>query len=201
MIGIVNYGLGNIIAFENIIKNFNVEYCIINSFNDFNKCTKIILPGVGSFDEAIIQLKKKNFYEKLNEEVKLKNKPVLGICVGMQIMFNQSEEGIEKGFGWITGKVKKFKIDNLILPHMGWNELKNLKDDYLFNDIKEYSFYFLHSYFVEPNDQKDINAYCNYLQDFPACVKKNNVYGVQFHPEKSHDSGIQLLYNFIVQCH
>ena len=201
MIGIVNYGLGNIIAFENIIKNFNVEYCIINSFNDFNKCSKIILPGVGSFDEAIIQLKKKNFYEKLNEEVKLKNKPILGICVGMQIMFNQSEEGIEKGFGWISGKVKKFKIDKLILPHMGWNELKNLKDDYLFNDIKEYSFYFLHSYFVEPNDQKDINAYCNYLQDFPACVKKNNVYGVQFHPEKSHDSGIQLLYNFIVQCH
>ena len=72
----------------------------------------------------------------------------------MQIMFNQSEEGIEKGFGWITGKVKKFKIDNLILPHMGWNELKNLKNDYLFNDIKEYSFYFLHSYFVEPNNQK-----------------------------------------------
>ena len=201
MIGIVNYGLGNIIAFENIIKNFNVEYCIINSFNDFNKCSKIILPGVGSFDEAIIQLKKKNFYEKLNEEVKLKNKPVLGICVGMQIMFNQSEEGIEKGFGWITGKVKKFKIDNLILPHMGWNELKNLKDDYLFNDIKDHSFYFLHSYFVEPNDLKDINAYCNYSQDFPACVKKNNVYGVQFHPEKSHDSGIQLLNNFIIQCH
>ena len=84
---------------------------------------------------------------------------------------------------------------------MGWNELKNFKDHYLFNNIKEHSFYFLHSYFVEPNDQKDINAYCNYLQDFPACVKKNNVYGVQFHPEKSHDSGIQLLYNFIVQCH
>lgn len=201
MIGVVNYGLGNVVAFENIINNFNVDFCKVNTPIDFNRCSKIILPGVGSFDEAIKQLKKKNLFKKLDETVMSKKKPILGICVGMQIMFNESEEGIEKGFGWIPGKVKKFKFNNSILPHMGWNDLIKIKKNNLFDNIDELSYYFLHSYYVEPNNENNINAHSNYCHDFPACVKKNNVYGVQFHPEKSHDSGLQLLNNFIIKCH
>ncbi len=201
MIGILNYGLGNIKAFLYIYKNLGIDVCIIDNNEDFAKINKLILPGVGTFDNAIQKLKKSNLYNNLEEYVINKKVPILGVCVGMQIMANTSEEGECKGLGWISGEVKKFtKLDNYSsfrLPHMGWNNIKvTEKNCKLFNGIDNPEFYFLHSYYYLLKDKKYSISKTNYTIEFSSAICKDNIFATQFHPEKSHHNGVILLKNF-----
>ena len=202
MIGIIDYGLGNIRAFSNIYESLDIPNKIIKSENDFEDVKKIILPGVGAFDYAITSLRESLLLSRLNYEVLECNKPVLGICVGMQMMANNSEEGKLDGLGWIDANVKKFNLDKVDiqkfpLPHMGWNKVTNLTENELLKNLNNESrFYFLHSYYFDEKSSNDAIAQSAYIEKFTSIVKKNNIYGVQFHPEKSHENGIQLLKNF-----
>lgn len=200
MIGIIDYGVGNIKAFANIYKNFDMPYKIVKNTDDFDSVTKLILPGVGSFDHAMMSLQNSGMREKLDELVLEKKLPVIGICVGMQMLAKRSDEGVLPGLGWIDGKVKKFnksKISNGPLPHMGWSSL-NIKDDRDILKGLESSprFYFLHSYYFECNDKNDVLATANYGEEFECMVHHQNIYGIQCHPEKSHRNGMKLLKNF-----
>lgn len=199
MIGIINYGLGNIFAFTNLLNRINVDNMVINNVDDLNKVQKLILPGVGHFDQAIDLLECSGMLEKIMHLVKNKNVPILGICVGMQILAESSEEGKKSGLGLIKGNVKKLKSDkkNLILPHLGWNEINFINNIDLFKNMKSKSqFYFLHSYYFECSNKSNEIANFKYGERFCCAVKQNNIYGVQFHPEKSHSFGIQLIKNF-----
>ena len=199
MIGIIDYGLGNITAFANIYKQINTEIIIVKNVNDLTKINKIILPGVGSFDWAIESLNRSGFRDALEKCVIFEKKPILGVCVGMQIMAESSEEGKEKGLSWIRGSIKKFTNNNSSeyypLPHMGWNQV-NFKQSSIAKGIDNSSFYFLHSYYFESDDEKNILATSIYSKKFTSAISKNNIYGVQFHPEKSHKPGQKLLINF-----
>lgn len=202
MITIIDYGLGNIKAFRNVFHRLNIPIKIANSKNDLANATKIILPGVGSFDHAMTLLKNSGMRDTLDELILEKKIPVIGICVGMQLMANGSEEGNLAGLGWINKEVKKIDVSQIPykthLPHMGWNSI-NHDSSLLFNGIEENPrFYFLHSYYFE-YDQSIYNAVAEYGTQFTAAFKKDNIYGVQFHPEKSHYNGIQLLKNFGTQ--
>ncbi|NQU87027.1 MAG: imidazole glycerol phosphate synthase subunit HisH [Mariniphaga sp.] len=203
MITIVNYGLGNIRAFANVYKNLNIETKIANSESDLQDATKIILPGVGAFDYAMQLLNDSGMRDSLDNLVLSKKILVLGICVGMQILANSSEEGISRGLGWIDGEVKKMETSNLSfqtqLPHMGWNSITQGNGHPLVNNLKENPrFYFLHSYYFSCNKNINSIAESQYGNSFTCAVNSNNVYGVQFHPEKSHQNGIQILKNFAV---
>ena len=201
MIGIINYGSGNVQAIANIYNRTNFQYKIIQDPEQLKNVDKLILPGVGDFDETIKVLDSSGLRNALNEEVLDKKKPVLGICVGMQILSNDSEEGTQKGLGWINGNVKKFDIlkikDKPFIPHMGWNNVvPQIKHD-LFNKIDiELGFYFVHSYFFQPLSSDNILGTTFYGEEFTSAVFNDNIFGVQFHPEKSHSNGIQLLSNF-----
>lgn len=198
MIAIINYGLGNIKAFANVYKNLGIPHKIVSRADDLKNFTKIILPGVGAFDYAMEQLQKSGLKEPLNESVLQRKLPVLGVCVGMQMMALASEEGHLPGLAWINGVVKKFASSiNLPLPHMGWNNVKPIGDNKLFKNIEaESCFYFLHSYYFQCYNKEDMVAVTDYGGPFTCAVNSGNIYGVQFHPEKSHRNGIQLLKNF-----
>jgi len=200
MIGIIDYGVGNIKAFANIYKNFDVPYKIVKNIEDLNGVTKLILPGVGSFDHAMQSLQNSGMKEKLDELVLDEKIPVIGICVGMQMLAKSSDEGKLAGLGWIDGVVKKFdksKIVNAPLPHMGWNSLNIQKQSSVFNDLEnDPRYYFLHSYYFECTNKEDVIATATYGEEFDCVVNHNNIYGIQCHPEKSHHNGMQLLKNF-----
>ncbi len=201
MIGIVNYGSGNIEAITNIYKRLNVDYKVINSLKEFTGVNRLILPGVGSFDECMQQLLNSGFKEKLDELVLVKKTPILGICIGMQIMANSSEEGLINGLGWIPGKVKKinkkFLQNKPYLPHMGWNNINNIHNHLIFKGVDmAQGFYFVHSYYFECENQENSLTTCNYGIEFSSSVFKKNIFGMQFHPEKSHSNGETLLKNF-----
>jgi len=197
VIGIIDYGLGNIYAFAQVYKNLNFPFKIVSKEDDFKEVTKIVLPGVGSFDEAIEKLETKGFIDQLNELVLERKLPFIGICVGMQILFESSEEGNKKGLCWIKGKVQKFKVKNLPLPHMGWNNIQIHQEDRLLEGLSNNSrFYFLHSYHASFISDEYILATTFYGYNFPSIVKKENIYGIQFHPEKSHHNGLKILENF-----
>lgn len=200
MIGIIEYGLGNVSAFANIYKKLDVPHKILRNTNDFQKISKLILPGVGAFDHAMNLFNKSGMRETTEDLVMNKKVPVLGVCVGMQMMAESSEEGILEGLNWIKGKVVKFKSENLEegspMPHMGWNKLQtNLKDE-LIDGLHNEMFYFLHSYYLVPADKGGILSSTNYGNSFCSVVKNENIYGMQCHPEKSHNSGIKFLKNF-----
>jgi glutamine amidotransferase len=201
MIGIVNYGSGNIQAIANIYNRLNVPYRIIDDPNHLREVEKLILPGVGAFDATMKELVKSGLRDALNEEVMVLNKPVLGVCVGMQILSEGSEEGMLEGLGWIKGYVKKFDVDKIkekpFLPHMGWNSVEPETEHTLFSGIdKKLGFYFVHSYYFHPSNTENILSTTFYGEKFSSTVYKNQIFGVQFHPEKSHSNGIQLLSNF-----
>lgn len=200
MIGIVDYGVGNIKAFANIYKNFDMPFQIVKCKNDFEGVDKLILPGVGAFDHAMESLNNSGMREKLDELVLEKKLPIIGICVGMQMLAENSEEGVLKGLGWINGIVKKFdrtKIKSNPLPHMGWNSLNIKNNKSILKNFEENPrFYFLHSYYFECSNKNDVLATAIYGEEFECVVNHENIYGIQCHPEKSHHNGMKLLKNF-----
>jgi len=202
MLSIINYGSGNVRAIGNIYDNLNIKYQIVDSVKDFSRETdKIILPGVGAFDETMNNLNRSGFRELLEKKVLVDNIPVLGICVGMQILALGSEEGSLEGLGWISGTVKKFDVSKLNfqpkIPHLGWNSVKSVNNSKLFKDVDlNTGFYFIHSYFFECFNSSDILTSTDYGETFTSSVQHSNIFGTQFHPEKSHSNGIQLLNNF-----
>lgn len=199
MIGIVGYGLGNVMAFTNFYKNKNIDSKIIHNSNDLDSSIdKLILPGVGSFDNAMKMFNKSGLREKIEKLVLLEKIPFLGVCVGMQVLGNYSEEGIEKGLGWIKGDIKKIEFSNnkLPLPHLGWNNIFSYKKCKLLEGVENSYFYFLHSFvFIEDNIDNKL-AFFNYQNQYTCAINSENIYGVQFHPEKSHEAGSKLLINF-----
>ncbi len=201
MIAIVNYGLGNIQAIANIYKRLNIPARIAASAEELVEAQKIILPGVGAFDWAMTRLDQSGMRERLDDLVLGKGCPVLGICVGMQMMAKRSDEGVLAGLGWIDAKVRKFDeasfTDKTHLPHMGWNDVAPRQNGGLFRGLESGArFYFLHSYYVAPSQEDDVLAITDYNGPYASSVRSGNVFGVQFHPEKSHQWGIQLLKNF-----
>ena len=203
MISIVDYGLGNLKAFANIYKRLNIEAEFVKSPEDLSNATKIILPGVGAFDHAMEQLNNSGMRDKLKELVLEKKIPVLGICVGMQMIGNSSDEGQLQGLKWVDASIKKFESSLIThkpkLPHMGWNNVIPQRDNPLFSGMDEQGlFYFLHSYYFECNKLSDSIATSEYGIKYTCAVNNENIYGVQFHPEKSHQNGIQLLKNFAI---
>tara|TARA_B100000963_G_C22523286_1_gene624052 strand:- start:386 stop:1006 length:621 start_codon:yes stop_codon:yes gene_type:complete len=201
MISIINYGLGNIRAFKNIFDYLNIKNQVADSVTLLNNSSKIILPGVGSFDHAMDLINKSGLRNALEDLVINKEIPLLGICVGMQILGNQSDEGKSSGLGFIDGEIKLFNnlyAENpLPLPHMGWNSIISKNNDKLLSNIElDSRFYFLHSYYFSCNDEINSISKTRYGIDFSSSVNKKNIYGVQFHPEKSHLNGINLLKNF-----
>jgi glutamine amidotransferase len=201
MIAIINYGSGNVQAIANIYSRLNISYVISNNITELQKADKLILPGVGAFDEVMRQLNHSGLREGLDELVLVQKKPVMGICVGMQILGSKSEEGNLEGLGWIPGSIKKIDITNIKhkphIPHMGWNAIKPVKASAILQHLnEEKGFYFLHSYCFHCDDQADVLAWTDYGENIQSAICKNNTYGMQFHPEKSHTNGITIFKNF-----
>ena len=198
MIAILDYGIGNLKSIYNMFKKVGVESFITSNIEDIKNANKYLLPGVGSFDHGITSLKKTLFFETLEKEVLENKKPILGICLGMQLLTNSSEEGKEKGLCWIDAQTIKFDLEDksLSIPHMGWNKTNPTNTNDVFKNLEDNRFYFVHSYHVVCHDDKNILATANYGKRFTCSIYKDNIYGVQFHPEKSHKFGMQLLKNF-----
>jgi len=200
MIALVDYGLGNIQAFANIYRRLGISATAVNTPAALKNVTKIILPGVGAFDWAMQKLNDSGLRDALDKVVLERKIDVLGVCVGMQMMAQRSEEGKEPGLGWLDAEVARFNTSafnpKTHLPHMGWNDAKPTRSGTLFRNIETHRYYFLHSYYIVPNQTETTLATSSYGTTFASAVNSGNVYGTQFHPEKSHNWGIRLLQNF-----
>ncbi|WP_417291665.1 imidazole glycerol phosphate synthase subunit HisH [Corallibacter sp.] len=200
MITIVDYGMGNLGSVFNMFKKIGVESKITSDLEEIKGAQKILLPGVGSFDNAMKRLNESGIRDILDTKVFVEKTPVLGICLGMQLLTLGSEEGKEKGLGWINANTKKFqfaKEKKLKVPHMGWNLVyPSTKSKLTENFVEESRFYFVHSYYVEVENQENSILKSNYGIEFDSAIQHNNIYGAQFHPEKSHKFGMKLFENF-----
>ena len=202
MVTIVDYGVGNVRAFANVFSELAVPYKVATRKADLLQATRFLIPGVGSFDMSITRLQSQPLYAKLSRMVTEVKVPTLGVCIGMHMFADSSEEGSDIGLGWIGGRVRKISYPEsnkaLPLPHMGWNRL-GANESPLFDSLTpQDEFYFLHSYFFDCTDENDCIATVDYGVRMPCAVQKENVVGVQFHPEKSHKSGARLLKNFAI---
>jgi imidazole glycerol-phosphate synthase subunit HisH len=201
MISIVDYGLGNVRAFLNVFRQLNVEAKTVTTADELREATRVILPGVGHFDHAMERLQQSGMRETLDTLARDRRVPVLGVCVGMQMLARSSDEGSLPGLGYIEGRVRGLEaveaVRALHVPHMGWNDVTPTDGNPLFADLRgDARFYFLHSYYFECDRPQDVAAVVSYGEDFCAAVSSGNVHGVQFHPEKSHHFGTCLLKNF-----
>ena len=205
MIAIVDYGVGNLGSVANMFKRVGANAGITSSHADIRRASGVILPGVGHFDAGMQRLKDSGLVDVLNEVVAAQSTPVLGICLGMQLLARGSEEGSEPGLGWLPADVKKFRFDGadatLPVPHMGWNDVRPVGAG-LFSGFpaEEARFYFVHSFYVDCDDVANVAGWTRYGHDFAASVQRGKVYGAQFHPEKSHRFGLRLLSNFASLC-
>lgn len=201
MIAIIDYGSGNVGAIANIYKQLKIPHVITGDLEQLAQAERYILPGVGHFDTTMGYLHESGMLDMLNEQVLVKGKKVLGICVGMQILADSSEEGTRSGLGWIPGRVRKIDASTLPaaprLPHMGWNSLKPRREHPIFEGIDfDRGFYFLHSYWFGAANEEDVLGTVDYGRELTCSVTRNNVFGMQFHPEKSHANGVAIFRNF-----
>lgn len=201
MIVIVDYKMGNLGSILNALKKVGVQSVISSDISDIQKADKLILPGVGAFDNGMKNIKELGLIPVLNQKVLEQKTPILGICLGMQLFTKESEEGCLKGLGWIDARTKKFKFDQpleyLKIPHMGWNTVRIKKDSYTFRNMyEEPRFYFVHSYHVVCKNEADILTTTQYGFEFISSFHKDNIVGMQFHPEKSHKFGLKILKDF-----
>ncbi|MEY5041958.1 MAG: imidazole glycerol phosphate synthase subunit HisH [Bacteroidota bacterium] len=198
---IVDYGMGNLFSVQKKVAKTYPHVLVSNKADDILSAAKIILPGVGHFAKAVENLHQYKVWDALNIAVLEHKIPILGICLGMQLMAKYSEEGNCEGLGWMEGKVIEFEVeDNLRfkIPHTGWNQVKQQKNSKLLDAIPDESlFYFVHSFRYATQDKDEILQTTNYEITFPSAIEKNNIFGVQYHPEKSHDVGLQMIKNFI----
>lgn len=205
MIAILDYGMGNVGSILNMLKKIGADAEITGNFQAIDKADKLILPGVGSFDTGMTKLKEMNLVSIICEHAMIKKKPILGICLGMQIMGRRSEEGKEKGLGLIPFDNVKFSFPDkseLKIPHMGWDKVSmyNTESPLLYNLDNQQRYYFVHSYHANCDKEDNILMKCDYGYEFVSAVSDGNIYGVQFHPEKSHRFGMALLENFAWRC-
>lgn len=202
MIGVVDYGVGNVQAFLTIFSRLNLEVTRISDASGFEKANRLILPGVGHFDHAMKQLNNSGLRPKLEEKVLSELVPILGVCVGMQMLASGSDEGSELGLGWVPGRVRSLADQcsqkDLPMPHMGWNDLLPRPTSQLFHNGFDSvpQFYFLHSFYFDALNREDVAATAAYGVEFDAVVSHGHIHGTQCHPEKSHGWGMQLLKNF-----
>lgn len=198
---VLDYGMGNLHSIKQKLDMIGVKAVVSARYSDICNADKIVMPGVGHFGNAMRNLNALNMLDALNDFALIKKKPILGICLGMQLMAKHSEEGNVLGLGWLDANVVRFNIKNTLkykIPHTGWNQVLFAKQSVLMEKISELSeFYFVHAYHFKENKREDVLTYSEYEYQFVSAVEKDNIFGVQFHPEKSHDSGIQLFKNFI----
>jgi len=201
MITIIDYGMGNLRSVQKKFQRLGAKVEITNDLLVIEKSIKLIIPGVGHFANGVKKLKEAGIWDVLNMKVLSEKIPILGICLGMQLMAKHSEEGDVEGLGWFDANVVRFKIEDPIkykIPHMGWNSVVSVRKHHIFDDVNENSlFYFVHSYHFECNNEKDILTKTTYEYKFVSAIQKENIFGVQFHPEKSHDQGDKIIKNFI----
>jgi imidazole glycerol-phosphate synthase subunit HisH len=200
VIVIIDYGMGNIRSVMNKIKRAGHEACVSYDHNTIKSADKLILPGVGHFLNGMKRLKERNIIDLLNEKVLEDKIPILGICLGMQLFTGYSEEGNVEGLGWLNAETIKFTLKDVKhkVPHMGWNSIEQKKESPLLKDIPDNRhYYFVHSYHVRCNNKEDILTTSYYGYEFVSAVQKGNIFGTQFHPEKSHEWGEKLLNNFL----
>jgi glutamine amidotransferase len=203
IITIVDYGMGNLYSVYKALKRINIQSVITNDPKEIEKSEKLILPGVGHFQNGMENLGELGLIDILNTKVLKEKIPILGICLGMQLFGKYSEEGSTKGLGWIDADVIRFNINDknkYRIPHMGWNTIELKKSSMLFDGLtNDDSFYFVHSYYLKCNVEEDILALTEYENEFVSAVLHENIMGTQFHPEKSHLKGMQILKNFAMR--
>lgn len=200
MITIVDYGMGNVGSVFNMLRKLRAKVLVTNKPEEIRAADKLILPGVGIFDRGMANLRQSGLADVLNEQILEHQKPILGICLGMQMMTRGSEEGTLPGLGWVEADTIKFSPQgNLKIPHMGWNQVSTTPNARLFDGSAEEQerFYFVHNYYVRADNPAEVAAYCHYAHDFVASFEVGNIMGVQFHPEKSHVFGMNLFKKFI----
>lgn len=196
MVAIIDYGMGNVASVQKALNFLKIESVITDDHELIKKAKTILLPGVGSFVQGMKNLNDRGLVELLTDEVVVKKKNFIGICLGMQLIMEKGTEPFEsKGLGWVKGSVVKFELQDLNVPHMGWNNIQVLNDTY-YKECQTDDFYFIHSYHVVPENKEDIATTVNYGFDVVSSIQKGNIFATQFHPEKSQNAGLSLLKTF-----